>query len=365
MKIQYLITSIFLASTAVIGLASKAQAVVLRDDIPSNLSEKAAADYPSVGQILVDGGGLRMCSATLIDPQWVLTAAHCLKPGGSVPDVTSGNFTINKSKYNVESVALNPGWQESNYNVFQGYDVGLAKLSTPVQGVAPAQFLTDTEIVGTTGTFVGFGKSGTGLTGEIENTQGIKRAGTNVVDGVGSKYKPLWSDRMVTLDFDSPTGSNNVLGSAKPTDLEYISGLSDSGGGFFVGGKLAAIHGSRDFNEGEKAPATYGNVLGLTKVAPNSNWINTTIANGGGTKLSSDPVATTSEPVIVENSGESGTLPDSFNSFSDNNSVVASSTKTVPEKSMGFAVLITSSLLVLSGRHKTSNSIEKHKQNTR
>jgi hypothetical protein len=349
MKLNYLISFLF-GSALVLGLISEAKAIIIRNDRTSADYEKLAQDYPSVGKLIVNAGGQRLCTGTLIDPRWVLTASHCLKPGSSVPDITSGSFTLGTSEYTVDGVYVNPGWLETKANLFEGEDIGLVKLSTPVTGIKPSQLFLDTNksgVLGTTGTMVGFGNTGTAATGQQENTYGTKRAGTNVIDGFGTDVNKLYTDGIMLHDFDAPDGSINSLGSATATPLEFTGGISDSGGGWFIGGKLAGVNTGRIYVNGQKQEAKYGSISAITRVGygDNLNWINSTIA-GTAPKLVEEPVDTTIDPTIAGQTGESLTI------LASDTSPVADSSRAVPEPSSILAILVTGGLLSLFRRDR-------------
>jgi hypothetical protein len=105
---------------------------------------------PEIGQIKLTGG----CTATLIAPRYVLTARHCNALGDDVPagaSFTTGNGitrTIDRLKtLGVEDAPigdLNP-------------DVMLARLSSPIQGITPANLSDVPPLPGDAVTVFGFG----------------------------------------------------------------------------------------------------------------------------------------------------------------------------------------------------------------
>jgi hypothetical protein len=146
----------------------------IRDDQPdsSYLALAASPEYAPVGTFVNSWGYTG--SATLIAPDWVLTAAH------NFAAASSGTFTINGTSYASTQLIGNPGWNSSN--PFGGYDFGLVHLSSPVEGITPATLYTGSSELGQIGTFVGFGFTGTGLTG-WKTLDNQKRAFQNVIDG--------------------------------------------------------------------------------------------------------------------------------------------------------------------------------------
>jgi hypothetical protein len=85
--------------------------------------------------------------------------------------------------------------------------------------------------VGRIGTLVGYGASGTGLTGAVGPTR-TRRVARNVIDLNGTAWG--WPEERLITDFDSPDGSNNAMWSPTPLALEGIGAGGDSGAGVFV-----------------------------------------------------------------------------------------------------------------------------------
>ena len=238
----------------------------IRDDVPDssyvNLGNSPA--YAAVG-LFVNSWGYTGCG-TLISPDWVLTAAHMLDAA------TSGTFTIDGTAYKSDEIIKDPGWTG---NSFGGNDFGLVHLSTPVTSVTPVTLFTGGSETNQIATYVGYGFTGTGLTG-WKTLDDQKRAFQNVVDGdFGVPGLLLGSD------FDNPhTTANNLWGDATPLPLEGCVAPGDSGGGVFLtDGSQTYLAGVISFvaaTDGN-SNANYGDLSGFGPISVAMPWILNTV----------------------------------------------------------------------------------------
>jgi len=234
--------------------------------------------YASVGEFQwVESGSEYLASGVLINSQWVLTAAHV------VSGITPGNigtmtFTLGGSTYHVTETHYNSGWT-GQVNI--GNDIGLVRLDSPVGNVAPAYLYTGSDEYHKITTIVGFGRTGTGLTGAIL-AAGTKRAGNNVLS-LGSALNSIpWSgggnDNMIVADFDQPGATGDpTVDLAVPTDLEYCAASGDSGGGWFIqingNDYLAGVTSFLSHNPANFQDAMYGDICGATRVGSYPDWV--------------------------------------------------------------------------------------------
>lgn len=235
----------------------------IRDDQPdiSYLNLAASPEYASVGTFVNSWGYTG--SAVLIAPDWVLTAAHNLIAA------SSGTFTIDGTSYTSTQLIRNPNYQTSN--PMAGSDFGLVHLSSSVEAIPPATLYTGSSELGQVGTFVGFGFTGTGLTG-YKTLDGQERAFQNMIDGD-------FGDPSLVLgcDFDSPhTTADNVFGDTTPLTLEGCAAPGDSGGGVFITvDSQTYLAGTISFIAATNGTpnAAYGNLTGFGRVSAFVPWI--------------------------------------------------------------------------------------------
>ena len=105
------------------------------------------ADYPFMVSIEVAGVG-HFCGGSIIDGEWILTAAHCWdgtwSPSIDTNDpnnltVRAGFTALSSSQGQfraVEEIILHPGWTPGG-SASQGEDIALLKLATPLDFTDP------------------------------------------------------------------------------------------------------------------------------------------------------------------------------------------------------------------------------------
>ncbi|WP_374551412.1 autotransporter domain-containing protein [Sphingobium yanoikuyae] len=268
--------SALLASAALsaLSIAPAAHAVVPNDNnTPADIID--GTDVTGVGIMYRDDG--YVCTGTLINPRTVIFAAHCVNDydpstystvNGGIPvafafqsdarpgliDWISNGYRTNTtlSVYNVNNIAYNPDSLDPPALSFLYGDTAIATLDTPASDVPtwamlfsalPApESISDTTGTGYHVTITGYGRSGSGTTGNsygidfrrkvAENFLGLLGSLDDVdtfLFGGGSGY----SQNLYQTDFDDPTRTNefdfNVFkDDALPNEGNTAGG--DSGG---------------------------------------------------------------------------------------------------------------------------------------
>ncbi|WP_052391605.1 trypsin-like serine protease [Streptomyces sp. NRRL B-24484] len=146
-----------------------------------------APEFPAVGSLQVGPAGWtgsRGCTATLVDPQWVLTSVGCIidpaSANASLPILNQGTpptkttFTVGGHTLDVVEFGTQ-------------FDLGavVARLASPVTDVAPVKISATAPASGETVKVAGFGRTaaawGTG-NGPRTTTQSVAAVGTGTVD---------------------------------------------------------------------------------------------------------------------------------------------------------------------------------------
>ena len=265
---------------ALLLAAAPLQAGTIRSDRLDSQYTGLAGEplYAAVGEFLwSQSGGSYLASGTLINDQWVLTAAHVVS-GINSSNIGTMTFTLRGRTYHASATYYNASW---NGVTNDGNDIGLVKLDSPVGNVTPAYLNSGTGENHQIVTVVGYGQTGTGLTGAVL-ASGTKRAGTNVA-GLGSVLNGVsWTgggnDNMLVADFDQPGVTGDpTTNLAVATDLEYCASPGDSGGGWFIDANgHEYLSGVTSFLAGyptNPQNSMYGDIFGSTRVSSYLGWI--------------------------------------------------------------------------------------------
>ncbi len=183
--------------------------------------------YPEVGWLgrLNDSGQtVFRSSAVLIDPHWVLTAAHSvLQVSNDTDSFFDGyrvGFTDNFLAGAGENQFANAVYVHPDYNdVGSGPDLALLYFEDAFS-IDPATLYSGPHVVGTPYDLVGFGRPGTPSTG-LQSNDGQRRAGTNLLTNVDIP------DGYIRARFSSP-------GLPEFQQLGILGTPGDSGGGWYV-----------------------------------------------------------------------------------------------------------------------------------
>ena len=226
--------------------------IVRRADRDDAAYRALAAKYPALVSLSRRGDG------TLIGKRWVLTAAHVARGAAMSPSGVR-SVRVGGADYEISEVFVHPRWTEMG-----PHDIGLILLSTPVEGIRPAQLYRDRNEKGQVAVLLGHGKSGDGAKrGLIED--GIARGATSKVDSADAAW--------LYFSFDAPP---------KGTRLEGAPGPGDSGGPALLekSGKIFVAGISSAGYDGHAGPGSYGAVDVFTRVSTHAAWIDSVmIAN--------------------------------------------------------------------------------------
>lgn len=257
-------------------LGPQAKAIVVSGSNPND--PIWASTFNGVGFASIAGVG--SCSGSLLSSGLhVLTAAHCVTggSGGTVAFTTSGGtFT-----YTIASMVGNPSFDINNLE--NGFDLGIITL-TQIADASISRYglFTGSNELGQTGTVVGYGREGTGLTGGSGGTSGTGRQGVNSID-------QILNARVLLYDFDQAgvASTNAISGSGLALIGEVSTFRGDSGGPTFLSGLIAGVHSFNSCFDADQnllcdsgpdldtsINATFGEVFGDTRVSANLAWIN-------------------------------------------------------------------------------------------
>lgn len=186
----------------------------------------------------------QIASAVVIKPNWALTAAHV------VCDAESNVILIDDKEYPLPHVVWHKDYLDDNVGF---HDIAIAYSPVPFDVPLYVELYRDTDEVGKAATIAGWGSHGTFRTG-AKLHDGRRRAGHNQLDA---------AEKAILVC--GPSVANRF-------PLEFMIAPGDSGGGMFIGNKLAGINSFLSA-EDKHPDGTYGDQSAFTRVSLYAAWV--------------------------------------------------------------------------------------------
>ncbi|WP_242620346.1 S1 family peptidase [Shewanella maritima] len=227
-------------------VASVANAIVIRHDVPDNKYHAQPKDFPPLATLYNIG-----VHGTLIHPEWVVTAAHavfCMNPG-------------QKIKVGNQVVTIANRYSYPDYQLGDEHDIALLKLDSKVTSIEPADMFSETTEQGMVTWFIGVGGTGSGVDGQTisykENNGKLRKAQNKIVST---------TDTDIVYKFDK---------GAKGEALEGVSGNGDSGGPAYIkdGDKYVLLGVSSRADSWFYDVGEYGVTELYTRVSSYRDWM--------------------------------------------------------------------------------------------
>ncbi len=267
MKLPWLSPAKLLALLLVLSTLVVSEAIIVRHDVGSDAYVVDGIDYPAVF-FLERQGARKICVATVIHPQWALTAAHCLE------ETMLGETLAQDRRFGVELVTgtreIDLAIVHPDYDQRSSTDVDLALLRFREAEAIPrplALYSGDAE-AGQIAALLGWGFTGLGTTGR-QYDDGRLRMAINRIEETGSRLR---------LRFDDPREDEG-----ESLMLEGTIGLGDSGGpalleteGLLVLAGIA-IGEVQSVEYSEERQGAYGAVSIYERVSRHLEWIEAVI----------------------------------------------------------------------------------------
>ncbi|MGL4578653.1 MAG: S1 family peptidase [Shewanella xiamenensis] len=244
-----------------LAITSTANAMIIRHDVDDAKYQAAAqSDNSTVTFLgLYKGDEIVLGTGSLIDKQWIVTAAHVAN------ELTVGNKVQFKTHfYPIKDVIKHPLWKERHFP----YDIALVQLASSIEDATLAKLNHATTETGKIATFVGRGDYGNGLVG-VAGADKQLRAAHNAVVGVQEQWLQFIFDR-----------------DANALPLEGISGPGDSGGpAYLVSTDSVCLIGVSSWQNAESTnweEGKYGVIEHYSRISYFRDWIEKTLLQTTG-----------------------------------------------------------------------------------
>lgn len=221
---------------------SSAQAIVINNTAGVDIARSLGAPFTAVTEIFIGGS---LCSGSLINLSYVLTAQHCIF-GDNPSDISVRFRDLDPLNTLLDEISVTSIFEvDATDSLLDGTDIAILELSAPApEFITPLRFLTSTDnLVGSTVTTVGFGLNGLGSEGHQFTRDGQRWAAENILDSIGGAALPdgsiiSGSFNIFSTDFDNGTAINNTMSdfgsSALPLANEGTTAPGDSGSPLLV-----------------------------------------------------------------------------------------------------------------------------------